>query len=137
MSEERKTAKEIETQSLTLAGGHELIVQRGSLADVLRVTRPDGNAGISVTITAEGIHVAISGAGLTLKADGPLALEAATLALRGEQGVVIESGGEAHIGVAGALTIEGRSQTIRATRGDVQIRANDDVNLEGERIRLN
>ena len=39
--------------------------------------------------------------------------------------------------VAGALTISADSVSIQARRGDVQLTANDDVKLNGERVLLN
>jgi hypothetical protein len=41
------------------------------------------------------------------------------------------------VSVAGRLELEGETVAVRARRGDVQIEANDDVRLRGERIRLN
>jgi hypothetical protein len=136
MSDEEKK-DEIVVQALALAGGHELVLQRGADGDVLRFVRPGGGAGVTVSVTAEGIQVSVEGGGLTLRTSGALTLDAERVALRGEKGVLIESGGEARIVAAGALTTEGRSQTIHATRGDVLVKANDDVRLAGERVRLN
>jgi hypothetical protein len=41
------------------------------------------------------------------------------------------------LSVAGRLRLEGDEVEMRARRGDVQIEANDDVQIVGERIRLN
>ena len=41
------------------------------------------------------------------------------------------------LSVAGRLKLEGETVAVRARRGDVELEANDDVRLRGERIRLN
>lgn len=41
------------------------------------------------------------------------------------------------LSVAGRLRLEGETVAVRARRGDVELEANDDVRLRGERIRLN
>jgi hypothetical protein len=41
------------------------------------------------------------------------------------------------LSVAGRLQLEGETVAVRARRGDVELEANDDVRLRGERIRLN
>lgn len=126
-----------EAQTLPLRGGHELVLQRGDDADVIRFLRPDGLTGISVSITATGIHVGIHGADLTLQTTGAITLDAERIALKGSKEVTIQSGGEARIEAAGAMTLEGRSQLLRSTRGNVHVKANDDVQIDGERVRLN
>lgn len=132
---EKNLAPAVETLALT--GGHELVLQRGADGDVIRFLRPDGLTGISVSITATGIHVGVHGADLTLQTTGAITLDAERIALRGSKEVSIESGGEARIEAAGAMTLEGRTQLIRSTRGNVNVKANDDVQIDGERIRLN
>jgi hypothetical protein len=126
-----------DVQTLPLTGGHELVLQRGPDADVIRFLRPDGMTGISISITASGIHVGINGSDLTLQTSGAITLDAERIALKGRSEVTIESGGEARVAAAGAMTLEGRSQLLRSTRGNVNIKANDDVQVDGERIRLN
>jgi hypothetical protein len=75
--------------------------------------------------------------GLQMRSQGKLTLDGDKVTIRGREELRLESGGEAHITVTGDLHSEARIQTIRATLGNVNLKANDDVKLRGERILLN
>ena len=124
-------------ETLALAGHHVLEVERSAGKDVLRVLTPDRAAGLSITITSQGISVQVGGADVLLQTTGKLAIDAGELSLHGKQGVSITSGGDATLKVAGDLHSEARIQNIRARLGNVNLSANDDVKLTGERIKLN
>jgi hypothetical protein len=123
-------------QVLELAGDHALEVRRGPEDDVLSIVGPTG-AGISISVTREGITVTLAGAGLRLQTTGALAIHADALALHGTRGVSISTGGDAEIRAAGDLRTSGAAQRIEARSGNVDIEANDDVCVDGERVRLN
>lgn len=120
-----------------LIGEHELQIHRAFGNDVIRIVNPAGRVGISISVTREGFTLNLEGAGLRLETTGELGIRAERLALHGEKGVDITTGGDATIRVAGDLHSEARIQNITATLGNVNLRANDDVRLDGERIRLN
>jgi hypothetical protein len=124
-------------ETLTLISGHALDVQRTSENNVLRVMLPDGAVGISITITPQGITMNVVGADLLLQTTGALAVRADTLSLHGERSVSVTTGGDATLKATGDMYSEARIQNIQATLGNVNVRANDDVQLDGERIRLN
>ena len=54
-----------------------------------------------------------------------------------ENSVSLNTDGDLALRAAGALTSEARIQNLTATLGDVNVRANDDVKMQGERIRMN
>ncbi|MRG96356.1 hypothetical protein [Polyangium spumosum] len=124
-------------ESLTLVGGHALTVERNPQNNVLRVVGPNGAVGVSITITPQAITVSLAGADLLLETTGKLAVRADELSLHGERGVSVTTGGDAVLRAEGDLHSEARIQNIQATLGNVNVRANDDVQLDGERIRLN
>jgi hypothetical protein len=74
---------------------------------------------------------------LTIEASEALDLVGRRVGIRGREGVAIESGADATIEVAGDLTSTARIQNLRARVGDVNVKANDDIRLNGERIKLN
>jgi hypothetical protein len=123
--------------SLALIAHHTLALHRTPTADTVRLLTPDGAAAISITISAAGITLDVAGADLTLRTTGTLALHADHLSLHGEKGVAITTAADATIVAAGTLHTEARAQTLRATHGSVDVKANDDITLEGERIKLN
>jgi hypothetical protein len=124
-------------QTIDLIGGHALSLARSPRDNVLQIKTPDGRVGVSITITPGGIQMSLTGAGLTLEAAGALAINAERLTLHGRDHVAITSDGDAAIRAAGDLRSEARIQTITANLGNVNIEANDDVELNGERVRLN
>ena len=68
-------------------------------------------------------------ADLELASAGEVRIDCDRFHVRAAQGIVQETGGE--------LALSGRTAKIEAERGDVEIEANDDVKLRGERIKLN
>lgn len=124
-------------QTIELIHDHSLEIRRSISQNVLRVVSLDGRAGISITVSDRGITVNVSGGDLTLQTSGALSIDAEKLSLHGREGVVVSSGGDASLRVVGDFDAEARIHNIRASLGNVNVRANDDVCLDGERIRLN
>lgn len=119
--------------TLPLAGGQRLELTQVEGGDLLRLRGPEGGVRLAIVVTAEGIRLELDGAGLDLRCAGPLRMSAAQVAIHAEQTLALSSGGDATIDVAGTLTSAARAQEILAERGDVRIRANDDVRIDGER----
>jgi hypothetical protein len=65
--------------------------------------------------------------------------------VKAEGAIVQESGGDlrqrvkgnADVKVRGRMTLAAREAKLQAKRGNVQVEANDDVEILGERIKLN
>ena len=139
----RRTAKHREARrraqdivSHDLVGGQRLVVERGGDADLVTLVAPGGEIAFSLRVTPSGPVLRFEH-GLEIEASGALALTGERVAIRGKRGVSIESEGDAAIEVAGDLTSTARVQNIRARLGNVNVKANDDERLRGERIRLN
>jgi hypothetical protein len=126
-----------DARTMPMAGGHSLVLD--GLEEVDRVELQDqaGNVVLRIHASADGAIVSLGEGPLVLRVDGPLAIEAEHVSIRGERGLELSTGGDARIDVAGDLESEARIQSIRARLGEVRVRANDDVRLNGERIKLN
>lgn len=120
-----------------LVGNHRLLLERRPDADVLRVEGMDGRLRVAVTVTAAGATIELDGADLAIRSSGELSIDAQKLSLRGREEVTIESGGDVEVRAEGALRTEAHEQRHVARRGDHSVYANDDVRLDGERIRMN
>ena len=119
-----------------LVGRQRLRVERGRSDDRVTLVAPDGKITFSLRITPDGPVLRFD-QGLTIETGDSLALVGRRVAIRGAEGVSLESGGDATVEVAGDLTSTARIQNIRARLGNVNLKANDDVRVRGERIRLN
>jgi hypothetical protein len=73
----------------------------------------------------------------TVRTRGNMAFEGTVLSFRASEELHFESGGNATFSITGDLVSSASAQTIRATLGNVNLRANDDVKLQAERILLN
>jgi hypothetical protein len=121
---------------VALKGRQRLHLDRGRDADVVTLFAPDGRISFSVRVTPGG-PVLCFDESLTIETNDALELKARRVAIQGREGVSIQSGADAAIDVAGDLTSTASVQNLRARLGNVNLKANDDVRLRGERIRLN
>lgn len=110
-------------------GSHFLHIEPEAGGHVLRLVGPGGAQRLEIAVTADGPVLRLH-AGLKIELAGDLTIDAATIALHGRAGLSLTSGADAHIAAVGDLV-------ARAELGDVSIRANDDVRLDGERVRMN
>jgi len=122
---------------LELIGSQQLVVERGALADTLRLYGGDGRLTLTVRVTPDGPVLLVEGGGLAIRAEGALAIDAQHVAIRGREGVVVQSGADLCVGAAGSLDLTARRQQLTARGGDVRVYASDDVVLDGERVRMN
>jgi hypothetical protein len=105
--------------------------------DCLRLLNAEGATSLTIRLTPAGPVVEISGGSMALKVDGDLAIGARRLLLHGSESVAISSDADARIVAGQTLVTQGRRQEITATHGDARVYANDDVKIDGERIRMN
>lgn len=122
-------ASQPEVESLQVIGERRIVLKRSDESDALTLVERDGAVAVTVVITREGVTLRLGGADLEVAVERNLSISAQSIALHGREGVAIST--------AGPLTATGRSQRLSATHGDVAVEANDDVKLNGERIRLN
>jgi hypothetical protein len=117
-------------------GRHLLRVERTETGGILRLLAVDGSQPLEIEVTAAG-PVLRFGAPLTIAVEGALAIDADTISLRARSALNLVSDGTVSIHAGGELRSSAHAQDIRATLGDVRISANDDVVVDGERIKLN
>src|SRR5687767_3508907 len=86
-----------------LTGGQRLLVERSGPNDLLTLVAPGGEVTLTIRITPAGPILQCQG-GLKVEATGPLELAGRSVAIRGAEGVTIESGGDAQIDVTGDLS---------------------------------
>lgn len=113
--------------------------------DRITVRGGGGDVELEVTFTDRGPVLHFRAAEMSLSAEGRLALDCNDLEVRARRSIVQESqgdlvqlaAGDARISAAGELSARAADTCIESTRGDVELHANDDVRLLGERVKLN
>lgn len=125
------------SSSIELVADQRLLVRRGPEGDLLTLVGADGGITLTIRVTPDGPVAELRGGAVGLRVDGSLAIEAERLALRGREEVIISSDGGIRMDAGGDLLSEARGHRIDARLGNVDIRANDDVTLDGERVKMN
>lgn len=130
----------------TLASGYRLTSSGPSVReqDLLTLTAPDGRVCLSVALRPEGPLVEVHAQSLSVASDGVLRLDCDRLEIQAPGGTSLRTGslvqeiaGDLRTRAGGVIESEAHAQRLHARRGDVALSANDDVTLDGERVRLN
>ncbi len=133
------------TRVVALASGRSLEVAEEGGAERIRVRSAEGQILVSIRMTAEGPVLSLKGASLEIAAAKTLSLSCDTLRVQAAQDASIEVGGSLREDVRGSVVreagrsarISAREVKVEASQGGVEIQANDDVAITGERVRLN
>lgn len=125
------------SSSLALQAGYALDVSDGGGAQRLDVRAPDGKVCLSITIGPDGPRVELSAASLSISTQGAIELEGESVKLASRGNMVLKTGGDLIVEAEKAIEMSAFEAKIAATTGDLTLEANDDVRVDGERIRLN
>ena len=104
---------------LALHGGYGMVVADDR--KMLRLTAPDGRVCLQIVLGPDGPAVQLSAASLAIAADGDVSVDCERFHVNARQEIVTEAVAQHH----------------RARLGGIDLVANDDVCLTGERVRLN
>ena len=105
--------------------------------DRLTITSPTGEVELSIRLTEAGPVLMFSKVDIALKAPKRLTVASQEIALVADRRITTKSLGDHIETVSGAKVTEAESVALKANLGGVQVSANDDVSIEGERIFLN
>jgi hypothetical protein len=108
------------SDALTLASGRRVEVEPTSEGELVRVRAPSGECVVSIELTERGPVLRFTAASLELAAPR-VAIACDELAIR----------------ATGDATLDAKNIALRAEPGGVTLRANDDITIDGERVRLN
>ena len=105
---------------------------------VVRVRRQDEVAvELTIRITSEGPVLRARGRTLELEATHEIHASCEHFSVDATKGIDLRSSGDLNQIAQRNMRLEGAEVAVRATRGDVRVKANDDVQLKGEGILLN
>ena len=114
-------------------------------SDHVTVRGLEGQVELQVTLTESGPILRFRAAEMQLESEGRLSLKCDELDVEAARSIRQRAGGDLEQIVAGdastlvngGLSSKARTTEIRSMLGDVRIKANDDVKLNGERVKLN
>lgn len=125
------------TECVELTSDQQLVIERGEQGDVLKIVGSGGEVSLTIHVTQEGPVLRFEDSGLTIQTAGDLRIAAERVAIHGRRDVELTTGGDLTLRADGDAESHARTQKITAELGDVAVRANDDVKIDGERIRMN
>jgi hypothetical protein len=113
--------------------------------DRLTIRSATGEVELQICMTEKGPLLRFRAADVELEATRDVKVHCEEFHVKAEKNIVQESGGDlrqriggqADVKVRGRMTLAARETRVQAKRGNVQIEANDDVEVLGERIKLN
>jgi hypothetical protein len=128
-----------------LPSGRTVSIDTSNGAEVVRFESPTGQIELQVTLTSEGPKLVFRAADVELKSTGTVAVDCKRFEVRAEEEITQTSGGDLKetvngdrlSRVRGTSAALARRTLIESKRGDLRLVANDDVELLGERIKLN
>ncbi|HRI64637.1 MAG TPA: hypothetical protein PK156_10360 [Polyangium sp.] len=132
-------------QSVVLPSGRAIEVEAQADADVLRFRAPSGECVLTIHLTDAGPVVRVAGADLEVRSAKRLSLDCEEFQLRAAKSAAIEVGGDLRERVGGSALrvvrgeaiVEAQHARLEARPGGIELRANDDVRVTGERVLLN
>lgn len=132
------------SRSLALRDGGRVRLSREPEGEALTVVSAEGEVRLEVLVTPEGAVVRLAGPRVAIEADGALSLRCARFDLRAES-ISLGATGDASLSAGRGLeihaghdaTVSAQAVAVEARRGEIALRANDDVALNGERVLLN
>lgn len=104
---------------------------------VLVVTAPDGTPRLQLSLSADELVIDCLAGSTRLRVGGALQVDADSLRLSATHDLALQCGGDLRLRAGGRIDAVADAVHIEALRGDAMVTANDDVRLEGERIRMN
>ena len=118
-----------ERETVPLSHGRELHLSPAPDGDRLTVSSSDGTVELDVLLTEKGPLLRFRSAELHMTATRDIRMQCDDFR--------VDARGKAVIAAGDDLVAAGKTCELRATRGEARIKANDDVRVKGERIRLN
>ena len=101
----------------------------GDLSDLLEIRSATGELELAIEVGPTGPRLRVRAVDIELCAEKTLTMRCETLE--------VTARGAASIAAGALLALAGDDVRVQAETGEVAIRANDDVDVRGERIRLN
>lgn len=117
-------------RELELASGRSVVCRSvAGSCDEVTIRGPAGDVLLEVALTPAGPVLRFHAAQVQLDCQGSFKVRCESFEVQTTGDIVQQAGGN--------LRAESNEMSLEARRGNVDVRANDDVNLNGERVRMN
>ncbi len=136
----------LKNQVIELTRNQKLVIQRsrplvsdpvGQSEDCVRLLDSEGATSLTIRLGAGGTVIELGGGPVALNVEGDLAISSRRLMLHGREEVSISSEANIRVEAGEDALVRAKRQELIATRGNLKAYANDDVLIDGERIRMN
>ncbi len=133
-------------ESVELSFGRKLkVTSQEGLGDQITLSDPGGRVELQILITARGPVLRFEAADLQISSKGKIQFQCEDLEVHAhheikqvcEGNFFQEVSGNVHMDVKGDLDTEARTCSLSASRGNINLNANDDIKMKSERILLN
>jgi len=124
-------------QVIGLVENQKLVIESHLIHNDLNIIGPDGSVTLTVHVSKNGPVVQIDAGRLAIDVKGDLKINAGRITINGQEEIALSTAGNIRIDAAGDLSSSARAQSVEAKLGNVDIKANDDVTFDGERIKMN
>jgi len=149
-------------QRVSLSGGQSLLVRRSAAqaevaertglglasensgaggvseaGETLTLVDARGVARLTIRVTADATSIELGPGSVRLALEGDLSIDARRVSLHAREHLAVSSGGDVTTHAEDTITQSAKRQHLTATLGDISVAANDDVRVEGQRIRMN
>lgn len=128
---------------IRFSSGNSLLIDK--IKNEIKLINNEDVIQLTIRINSEGLSVNINAKELTINASESLNLSSKKISLNATEQINIKTGGnlvqevkkDFLSEVGGTNKLIAQVQKIIATLGNAEIKANDDVRLDGERVKLN
>lgn len=104
---------------------------------VLALHGPDGTLRLLLHVGLSEVLIEPLATGVRVRSPGVVALETGSLHVRVHSDMTLHSQGPLRLSSDESVQVQAPTLDLEATRNDACITANDDVRIEGERVRMN
>ena len=118
------------------SAGYTVELTRGE-PESLRLRAPGGTLCATIHLDPTGVRLEVQATELHASASERMRLESDVVEIAARQTLALHSEGALHEHAGGARRSTAFEHHVEATHGEIHLLANDDVALDGERIRLN
>jgi len=122
---------------IDFSNGQKLLADLTPGKETLRLLTTEGKVQMTIQMTKDGSEISLSGDVVKIAAKEKLELKSPVIDLTAEKEICLTSDGDMHQTVKRDSYQKARIHNITADLGNVNIKANDDVRLDGERVKLN